>query len=169
MFSLGAFGSLTAVYVRDVLHAGSYLFGTLGSMIGLGMLVGSFGVVRFARRVKNKAMLISTGLLACGVNIALIAWSGTVAAAVLGCTGIGLSTAMLIVPAMTMMQGQVPPEMRGRVSSSSMSLMTLAQGIALLAAGDLASRIGIVGVYDGSAALLAVIAAFGLLRPRQAV
>jgi len=70
---------------------------------------------------------------------------------------------------MTMMQGQVPPEMRGRVSSSSMSLMTLAQGIALLAAGDLASRVGIVGVYYGSAALLAVIAAFGLLRPRQAV
>jgi hypothetical protein len=57
--------------------------------------------------------------------------------------------------------------MRGRVSSSSMSLITLAQGIAMLFAGDLASRFGIVAVYYGSAAMLLFIAVFGFMRVRQ--
>jgi DHA3 family macrolide efflux protein-like MFS transporter len=169
MFSLGAFGSLTAVYVRDILHMGTYMFGTLGSMVGLGMLVGSFLVVKKAAAVENKAMLITAGLLLCGANIALIAAAGNAVIAVLGCIGIGLSASLLIVPSMTLMQGKVPPEMRGRVSSSSMSLMTLAQGVALLFAGDLASRYGIVPVYYGSAVLLGVIALLGLFRlPRHA-
>ena len=48
--------------------------------------------------------------------------------------------------------------MRGRVSSSSMSLISISQGIALLFAGDLASRLGITPVFYGSAVLLLIIA-----------
>jgi DHA3 family macrolide efflux protein-like MFS transporter len=167
MFALGAFGALTAVYVRDILHQGPSMYGILGSLIGAGMLVGSFGITKFSAKFPNKAALIVTGLLACGVNIAIIAAFGTTVVTILGCLGIGLSTSLLIIPAMTMMQGQVPHEMRGRVSSSSMSLMTLAQGIALLFAGDLASRLGITAVYFGSAIVLAGIAGYGFLRLRR--
>jgi hypothetical protein len=57
--------------------------------------------------------------------------------------------------------------MRGRVSSSSMSLISISQGFALLFAGDLASRLGIAVVFYGSAALLLIIAIAGTFRLRK--
>ena len=164
MFAIGAFGSLIAVYVRDILHMNAQMYGTLGSLIGLGMLAGGSVITRFAHLFPEKPKLIVSGLFFCGVSIAFIAAFGNALASVIGCIGVGLSSSLLIVPAMALMQGQVPAEMRGRVSSSSMSLMTLAQGAALLFAGDLASRFGITAVYYGSAALMAIIAAFGFSR-----
>jgi predicted MFS family arabinose efflux permease len=166
-FAISAFGSLTAVYVRDVLHGGSYLFGGMGSMIGAGMLGAGFAVPHLARRVKNAAYLISAGILLCGVFIAVIALVGHPIVALAGCAGIGIGVSLLIIPAMTLMQGQVPQEMRGRVSSSSLSLIALAQGIALLFAGDFASRFGIVEVFYGSAAMLLIIAVAGTVRLRK--
>ncbi|HME08555.1 MAG TPA: MFS transporter [Bryobacteraceae bacterium] len=166
-FAISAFGSLTAVYVRDVLHGGSYLFGGMGSMIGGGMLAAGFAVPHLARRVSNPAYLISVGILLCGLFIALIARVGNPVVALAGCAGIGIGVSLLIIPAMTLMQGQVPQEMRGRVSSSSLSLIALTQGIALLFAGDFASRFGIVTVFYGSAAMLVVIAVVGTIRLRR--
>jgi len=164
MFAMGAFGSLIAVYVRDILHMNAQMFGTLGSLVGFGMLTGGFVITKVAHRFPDKAKIIVAGLFFCGVSIAFIAAFGNIVASVIGCIGVGLSSSMLIVPAMALMQGQVPAEMRGRVTSSSMSLMTLAQGAALLFTGDLASRFSITAVYYGSAVLMAIIAGFGLLR-----
>lgn len=166
-FAISAFGSLTAVYVRDVLHGGPYLFGGMGSMIGGGMLAAGFAVPHLARRVKSPAYLISAGIFLCGVFIALIARIGHPVVALAGCAGIGIGVSLLIIPAMTIMQGQVPAEMRGRVSSSSISLIALTQGIALLFAGDFAARFGIVAVFYGSAAMLFGIALIGTLRLRR--
>ena len=112
-------------------------------------------------------MLITSGILTCGAFIGIIALIPNIVVSIAGCLGIGLGASMLIIPSMAMMQGTVPAEMRGRVSSSSMSLITLSQGIAMLFAGDLGSRFGIVAVYWGSAALLFVIALFGFFRLRR--
>jgi len=81
--------------------------------------------------------------------------------------GIGVGASLLTIAAMTLLQGQVPAEMRGRVSASSMSLISISQGVALLFAGDLASRLGIATVFYGSAALLLLIAIAGTFRLRQ--
>jgi MFS transporter, DHA3 family, macrolide efflux protein len=167
MFAIGAFASLIAVYVRDILHMNARTYGALGSVIGFGMLAGGFALTKLAARFPDKPKLIVAGLFFCGVSIAFIAVFPNVTAAVIGCLAVGLSSSLLIVPAMTMMQGHVPHEMRGRVTSSSMSLMTLAQGAALLFTGDLASRFGIAAVYYGSAVLMALIAAFGYTRIRK--
>ena len=163
MFAIGAFGSLIAVYVRDVLHMKEQMYGTLGSLVGFGMLAGGLLITKLAAKFPNKPKLIVAGLFFNGVSIAFIALFGSAWASVVGCIGVGLSSSLLIVPSMTLMQGQVPAEMRGRVTSSSMSMMTLAQGAALLFTGDLASRFGITAVYYGSAVLMACIAAFGLM------
>ena len=167
MFAIGAFSSLTAVFVRDVLHANSYIFGALGSLIGAGMLAGGAIVTPLARRVKQKAHLVNAGILMCGGFIALIARIPNDVFAMAGCLGLGISVSVLIIPSMALMQGQVPPEMRGRVMGSSMSLISISQGIALLFAGDLASRFGIVSVFYGSAALLLLISIFGTIRMRK--
>ena len=166
-FAISAFGSLIAVYVRDVLHANSFLFGALGSAIGAGMLAGGFVVTPLARRIQQKAHLITAGILLCGACIAAIAWIRNDGAALAGCVGIGIGASLLTIAAMTLMQGQVPAEMRGRVSSSSMSLISISQGVALLFAGDLASRLGIAPVFYGSAALLLLIAVAGMFRLRK--
>jgi MFS family permease len=166
-FAISAFSALIAVFVRDVLHANSYLFGALGSAIGAGMLAGGFVVTPLARRVRQKAYLVSAGLLVCGVFIALIARIPHRIVAVAGCFGLGTGVALLIVPAMALTQGQVPAELRGRVSSSSMSLISISQGVALLFAGDLASRLGITAVFYGSALLLLIISIAGTIRLRK--
>jgi DHA3 family macrolide efflux protein-like MFS transporter len=166
-FAISAFGSLIAVYVRDVLHANSVLFGALGSAIGAGMLAGGFVVTPLARRIQKKEQLITAGILLCGVCIAAIAWIPNSVAALTGCVGIGVGASLLTIAAMTLLQGQVPAEMRGRVSSSSMSLISISQGVALLFAGDLASRLGIAAVFYGSAALLLIIAIAGTFRLRK--
>ena len=90
--------------------------------------------------------------------------SVAVVVAVLGCVGLGLGASLLIIPAMALMQGQVPAEMRGRVSSSAMSMISISQGIALLFAGNLALRFGIVAVFYGSAVLLLLISIVGAIR-----
>jgi len=166
-FAISAFGSLIAVYVRDVLHANSVLFGALGSAIGAGMLAGGLVVTPLARRIQQKAHLITAGILLCGVCIAAIAWIPNRGAALAGCVGIGVGASLLTIAAMTLLQGQVPAEMRGRVSSSSMSLISISQGVALLFAGDLASRLGIAAVFYGCAALLLLIAIAGTFRLRN--
>jgi DHA3 family macrolide efflux protein-like MFS transporter len=166
-FAISAFSALIAVFVRDILHANSYLFGALGSAIGAGMLAGGLVVTPLARRVRQKAYLVSAGLFTCGVFIALIARIPNNVVALAGCLGLGVGVSLLIIPAMALTQGQVPAELRGRVSSSSMSLISISQGIALLFAGDLASRLGITAVFYGSAFLLLVISIAGAIRLRK--
>ena len=166
-FAISAFGSLIAVYVRDVLRANSVLFGALGSAIGAGMLAGGFVITPLARRIQQKAHLITAGILLCGVCIAAIAWIPNSVAALAGCVGIGVGASLLTIAAVTLLQGQVPAGMRGRVSSSSMSLISISQGVALLFAADLASRFGIADVFYGSAALLLIIAIAGTFRLRK--
>jgi len=166
-FAISAFGSLIAVFVRDVLHSNSYLFGALGSLIGVGMLGGGAVVTPLARKVKQKAHLVNAGILLCGIFIAMIARFPNDFVALIGCLGIGVGASLLTIPAMALMQGQVPHEMRGRVSSSAMSMISLAQGIALLFGGDLASRHGIVFVFYGSAIMLFVISVIGAIRLRK--
>lgn len=166
-FAISAFGSLIAVYVRDVLHSNSYLFGALGSVIGVGMLGGGVAVTPLARRMQQKAHLVTAGIFLCAISIGLIARVANAGVALAGCLGIGIGAALMTIAATTLLQGQVPHEMRGRVSSSSMSLISISQGIALLFAGDLASRYGIAVVFYGSAVLLLVISLAGLLRLRR--
>ncbi len=166
-FAMSAFGSLTAVFVRDVLHSNSYLFGALGSVIGAGMLSGGMLVAPLARRIQQKAHLVNAGILLCGISIALIAAVPNDVVALIGCLGIGIGASLMVIAATTLMQGQVPQEMRGRVTSSAMSLISLSQGIALLFAGDLASRFGIVAVFYGSAAMLLLISLAGAIRLRK--
>jgi MFS family permease len=124
-------------------------------------------VTPLARRIQQKAHLITAGILLCGISIGNIARFANTTVALAGSVGIGVGASLLTIAAMTLMQGQVPAEMRGRVSSSSMSLISISQGIALLFAGDLASRFGITVVFYGSAGLLFLIAAAGTVRLRK--
>jgi predicted MFS family arabinose efflux permease len=163
MFAIRCFFALIAVYVRDVLAGGSALFGTISSLVGIGIITGSQFIHRFARN-RSKGHLVILGLLGIGVSIVLMAAFATIPVTMVATLGIGFWVGFLIVPTQVLLQEETPKDMLGRVSSSMMSLMSTSQVLAMSGAGPIAQSIGIRNLYYLSAALLLGIAAFGYTR-----
>jgi hypothetical protein len=57
-FAIRCFGALLSVYVRDVLVSNAALFGTLNSLIGVGMITGTQFLHRAASRVPQQFRVI---------------------------------------------------------------------------------------------------------------
>jgi hypothetical protein len=70
---------------------------------------------------------VTAGILLCGISIGTIARFPNDLVALIGCLGIGVGASLMVIAATALMQGQVPHEMRGRVSSSTMSLISISQ------------------------------------------
>jgi len=172
-FAAGCFGALASLYVRDVLRAHASVLGMIGSMIGLGTLAGSAVVGKLARgrdaaRGRNAAPLIGIGMLAVGSAILLLAMFPNRMVALAGAAGIGLGVAVVMVAATAMLQGETPAEMRGRVSSGSASVMSMAYGAAITVSGGWAARVGVLPVLFLSATLLFVTGLWGIWRCKRA-
>jgi len=168
MFAIRCFFALIAVYVRDVLHGGSALFGSISSLVGIGIIGGTQFIRHFARK-KSKGHLVILGLVGIGISIVLMAAFGNIPVTMVATLGIGFWVGFLIVPTQVLLQEETPKEMLGRVSSSLMSVMSMSQVLAMAGAGPIAQAIGIRNLYYLSAALLLAIAAFGYPRiPKQA-
>jgi DHA3 family macrolide efflux protein-like MFS transporter len=163
-FAAGCFGALASVYVRDVLHRGPPLLGMIGMLIAAGTVTGSALLSSAAVGRCDPRRLIGYGMAAVGASILLIAAEPTLAAALIGSAGMGLGVAVVVLAAAAMLQGETPPELRGRVSGAAAALTSLAQLAAILVSGIWATRLGIRGVFALSAALLFAIGAYGLLR-----
>ena len=160
IFAVGAFDSLIVVYLRDVLGASSKLFGEVISATGVGIIAGSIIIGRFGQS-QTKVYMISFGIFALGVSVLCTALSGTPAVALVAALALGISAAYVLVPGQTLMQEETPHEILGRVSSTSMSLVTVCQLMSFLVAGGIASAIGIRNLYYIVAAVLAAIGAGG--------
>jgi len=166
MFAVRCFGALLSVYVRDVLGSTAALFGTLNSLIGIGMIVGAQCLYRFASKIPGQNLVIY-GLGGMGVAVFVTALFGMVASTAAGMLGLGFFAAFIMITAQTLIQRETPHELLGRVSSSLMSLLALSQVLAMFVAGPVAQRAGIRNLYFGSAAMLVGIASFGAIRLRK--
>jgi DHA3 family macrolide efflux protein-like MFS transporter len=167
MFAVRCFGALLSVWVRDVLHSNAALFGTLNSLIGVGMIAGTQSVRRFAQRVSPQHLVIY-GLAGMGVAVFITAVFHAVAATGVGMLGIGFFAAFIMITSQTLLQQETPQEMLGRVSSSLMSLMAISQVFAMFVAGPVAQQAGIGNLYFASAAMLLIIGGAGFLWLRKA-
>jgi len=169
MFAISCFGPLIAVYVRDELHATSLAFGIINALIGVGMIAGTLIVSRFAKEI-SKTHLALWGLLTMGAFVVVLAAFKSIAAASISMFGVGVGVVFVFVSAQTLMQGQTPIELIGRVSSSVMSVLSIAQLIGLVFSGSLAQTLGITNLFYASAAMLLLITVFGYFRlPQQAL
>jgi len=169
MFAVRCFGALMSVYVRDILHSNAALFGTLNSLIGVGMIVGTQLLHRVASRVP-KQFLVIYGLGGMGAAVLFTALFGRVATTAIGMTGLGFGAAFIMVPSQTLVQQETPHALLGRVASSLMSLLAMSQVLAMFVAGPVAQNLGIRNLYLGSAAMLGVIGAIGyawLRKPKE--
>ena len=171
MFAVRCFGALLSVYVRDILLAGAALFGTLNSLIGVGMIAGTQSLHRFAKHI-SKQRLVICGLGGMGVAILVTALFGRVSTTALGMLMMGFFAAFIMIPSQTLLQQETPQELLGRVSSSLMSLLAVSQVLAMFVAGPVAQSAGIRNLYFGSAALLMGIGILGwgkLRTPKETV
>ena len=160
MFAVRCFGALLSVYVRDVLRSNAALFGTLNSLIGVGMITGTQFLHRVASRVPQQFLVIY-GLGGMGAAVLITALFGKVASTAAGMLGLGFCAAFIMVPSQTLLQLETPHALLGRVMSSLMSLLAMSQVFAMFLAGPVAQQLGIRTLYFGSAAMLAVICALG--------
>jgi MFS family permease len=159
MFVLSSFSPLISIYIRDSLHAGPFLFGVISSMVGIGLIVGSQVLPRLNQLPKPIVVLV--GLLALGAAAAVLGGFQNTFMAGVSTFFMGFAISFVLVPAQTLSQQETPPAMIGRVSSTFMSMISVAQVLGLLLSGYLAQRLGIRPLFLVSALALFVIAAAG--------
>jgi predicted MFS family arabinose efflux permease len=160
LFTLGCFGPLISLYVRDTLHASAGLFGYVSGMVGVGLLVGT-QVVRIVARKASDTGLVLWGLVGIGAGVLLLGAVPHIAAALAATFTIGFAFASIMVPAQTLIQRETPPDMLGRVGSTNASVIFLGQILGLAASGVLAELIGVRMVFFLCAALSVALAGAG--------
>ena len=154
IFVQSSFGPLVSVYIRDSLASGSLLFGIISAMIGVGLIVGTQLVNHLAGNYPKPHVVLS-GLLILSAGAALLGLFQNYLTAITGTFLLGFSVSFVLVPAQTLSQQTTPPEMMGRVSSTLLSLVSVAQVIGLLLSGYLAQIIGVRPLFlSGSVAMV---------------
>jgi MFS family permease len=90
-----------------------------------------------------------------------LAMFSNVLVTVVATVAMGVAVGLVIISAQTLMQGQTPMEMLGRVTSSLMSVLSIAQVGGLAVAGGIAQVVGIRNAYFAVSALLVCIGVLG--------
>jgi MFS family permease len=160
LFTIGCFGPLIAIFVRESLHASAGMFGFISAMIGVGLMAGTQGLRAVAHRWSNEAMVLS-GLVGIGAGVFLLGALEYVPATVFATFLIGFAFAGIIVPAQTLMQQETPPALMGRISSTVMSVVFFAQVLGLVLSAVLGQALGVRAVFFLCAALAGGLAAAG--------
>ena len=159
LFTIGCFGPLIAIYVRDTLQGTPRLFGIVSGSVGVGLLVGTQVIRRLSARFTSDTLVLS-GLAGIGAGVFLLGAVPMTAVALAGTLMIGFAFAAIMVPAQTLLQRETPQEMIGRVSSTNISVALFGQIIGLVLSGVLAERLGVRAVFF-LCAVLAVSMAVG--------
>ena len=160
LFTMGCFGPLIAIHVRDTLNGGPRLFGFVSGLIGVGLLVGT-QIVRILARQAADDTLVLSGLAGIGVGVLMLGALPYVAATLAASFTIGFAFAAIMVPAQTLLQRETPHAMIGRVSSTNISVAVFAQIIGLVLSGVAADLFGVRTVFFLCAGLAVAMAAGG--------
>ena len=160
LFTIGCFGPLISLYVRDTLHASAGLFGYVSGMVGVGLLVGTQVVRQLARKTSDTGLVL-WGLVGIGAGVLLLGAVPHIAATLTATFTIGFAFAAIMVPAQTLIQRETPPDMLGRVGSTNASVIFLGQILGLVVSGVLAELVGVRTVFFLCAGLSVALAVGG--------
>ena len=162
LFTIGCFGPLISIYVRDTLKADSGLFGYVSGMVGVGLLAGTQVIRQIARRIPaSDTGLVLWGLAGIGGGVLLLGAVPHIAATFGATFTIGFAFAAIMVPASTLIQRETPPDMLGRVGSTNASVVFLGQVLGLAVSGVLAEIVGVRTVFFLCAGLSVALAIAG--------
>src|ERR1051326_4386210 len=162
MFVLSSFSPLISIFVRDELHAGPFLFGVVSAMVGVGLIASTTVMIRAHGR-KAEPHVVLYGLAGLGMAVAVLGFSTYAWLAAVSTFLMGGAVALVLAPAQTMSQQETPHEMVGRVSSTFMSMISIAQILGLLLSGGLAERLGVRPLFFACSVVLVMLAAAGWL------
>ncbi|MGB7624018.1 MAG: MFS transporter [Terriglobia bacterium] len=165
LLAAGAFDALIAVYVRDILHSESQVFGALVALVGLGTIIGALLIGRFVQKW-SRALLVSVGIIGCGIGIFLLAVAATAPTALVSSLALGFAVSAVMIPSQTLVQEETPQAILGRVSSTGISLMTIFQIVRGSISGKVANWTGVRNLYGLIAGFLVVMGAAGYLHLR---
>ena len=160
LFTIGCFGPLISLYVRDTLHASAGLFGYVSGMVGVGLLLGTQIIRQVAKKFSDTGLVL-WGLVGIGGGVLLLGAVPHIAATLAATFTIGFAFAAIMVPAQTLIQRETPPDMLGRVGSTNASVIFLGQVLGLAVSGLLAEIVGVRMVFFLCAALSVALAIAG--------
>jgi MFS transporter, DHA3 family, macrolide efflux protein len=160
MFVLSSFSPLISIFVRDELRAGAMMYGVVSGMVGVGLIVGTSLIMKIAGKAPQPRVVLY-GLSLSGVATAVLGISYFGWEAGLSMFLLGFAVSLVLIPAQTMSQQETPHEMVGRVSSTFMSMISIAQILGLLLSGTLAQRLGMRPLFFACTGFLAVITVIG--------
>jgi DHA3 family macrolide efflux protein-like MFS transporter len=168
LFTIGCFGPLISIWVRDMLHANAGLFGFVSGTVGVGMLIGTQIVRQMARRFSDTSLVLA-GLVGIGAGVLLLGAVPHIAAAFAATFTIGFAFGAIIVPAQTLIQRETPHDMLGRVGSTNSSVIFLGQILGLVLSGAFAELLGVRTVFFLCAGMSVALAGGGwvFLRSRR--
>jgi len=166
MFVLSSFSPLISIFIRDSLHAGSFMFGVISAMVGIGLIVATQLVTRLVSS-RSRTYVVLGGLLSLGLAAALLGISRNIPMAAASTFTMGFAIAFIIVPAQTLSQQETPPTMVGRVSSSFLSLIAISQTFGLFISGYLAKVMGTQRLFLACATALALLSGTGYVWNRE--
>jgi DHA3 family macrolide efflux protein-like MFS transporter len=164
MFVLSSFSPLISIYIRDSLHAGSFTFGLISAMVGIGLIAGAQLVPKLTQL--SRVQVVLGGLFGLGFSAALLGAIPLTPLAAVSTFVMGFAISFVLIPAQTMSQQETPPPLMGRVSSTFMSLISLSQVLGLLLSGYLAKIMGVRVLFISSGGGLILIAAAAYLAMR---
>ncbi len=136
VFFAGSVNPVSVILAKDVLDAGDLGYGLLNAAWGLGMVVGSLGLIAAGGRADpRRTYLLSLLLMSAGLGLTGIAplLSFAAAALTVGGLGNGLDTVSMN----TLLQQAVPNQFRARVFAVWYAALALAQTAALPLGGVL--------------------------------
>src|SRR2546430_3123577 len=110
LFTIGCFGPLIAIFVRDTLHGSARLFGFVSAMVGVGLLIGTQVIRKIAVRFTDDVLVLS-GLAGIGAGVFLLGAVPHRVATLIPAVAIGLAFAAIMVPAPTLPPPQTPHQM----------------------------------------------------------
>ena len=140
--AVAIFEALFAIYVRDLLGAGSKMFGGVTSALGLGTILGALLVGRFAQGVA-RPRIINAGFLVQAISVLALGMWAMPATTLAASIGLGAGAALVFLSAQTFALEEVPPEMLGRVTSTATSVFAVVQLGAFASSGFLATLLGL--------------------------
>ena len=158
---------VVSVFLQTVRGYNAIETGVVFTAATLGVLISSFGAERFARRRKQKTLIVAGFVLAVAGIVLMIffirAWDHVVAL-VPGLFLFGLGAGVMLTPSVNVVQSSFPEELQGEISGLSRSISNLGSSFGTAIAGtilvsDLASGNR---SYSLAMGVLAVIGLIGL-------
>ena len=165
-FATIAFASLLPVFVRDVLHMNSSVFGTLMGSLGCGAVLAAF-VLPSLRCRYDRRCLLSSALLAYGMMLIAMSWvrSLPVLLSIVVCGGMAWSAVVSTLNAAA--QSSFPAHIRARTLSVYLFVMAGGYTVGSLVWGRLADRFGVQAALAVAGACVIVNAVALMLGKRE--